>query len=104
MREQWKPMHIVAIVFAIVIGVVAAPVAVGAATGTIVNIVDGANAARVAKVDSSGRLYTMSWTKAAAPAQPFHVTGAVQNYYTVGGYYVVQPPTSATLAITRIGF
>jgi hypothetical protein len=55
-KEQWKPGHIVTLVGLLVAGVVLTPVAVGAATGQLVNIADGTDATHTAKVSSGGAL------------------------------------------------
>jgi len=57
MTERFRPRHIVAMVVAVSTAVVLMPVAVGAATGSLVNIVDPSNAANKAKVSNMGQLY-----------------------------------------------
>ena len=57
MQERFKPRHIVTIVVAVCAGAVLMPVAVGAATGSLVNITDPVTAANKAKVSNKGQLY-----------------------------------------------
>jgi len=57
MSEKLKPRHIVTIVVAVCTAAVLTPVAVGAATGSLVNITDPANAANKAKVSNKGQVY-----------------------------------------------
>jgi len=57
MQERFKPRHIVTIVVAVCVGAVLMPVAVGAATGSLVNITDPVTAANKAKVSNKGQLY-----------------------------------------------
>jgi hypothetical protein len=56
MKKRWQPRHTVLIAALGVLAFVLAPVAVDAATGQLVNIVDGTTSSNVAKVDSSGKL------------------------------------------------
>src|SRR3954451_14059330 len=91
---------------AVVLGVLAVAIAATgtsvAATGQLVNIADGTNAAQVAKVDSSGRLNVTGSVKPSAPTT-FHGQGYVSNYFTNGAQYIViSPPTGATLALTKL--
>ena len=81
-QRQWKPRHVIMMVALGVVAIVLAPVAVGAATGQIVNIADGTNAANVAKVNEVGRLLTstsgaVSVTNMPAAAEPFQQTISV---------------------------
>jgi len=52
----FQPRHVVTMVVAVCVAVVLAPVAVFAATGQLVNIADGSNAARLSKLNGSNEL------------------------------------------------
>jgi hypothetical protein len=80
-----------------------------AATGTLVNITDGTNAANVAKVDANGALKTATTStvpvRDGPPAKPFSTAGAVSNFYKNGStYQVITGATSATVAVTQLLF
>jgi hypothetical protein len=87
-----------------VLGLIALFVALGgtalAATGQLVNIADGTNAANLAKVDSLGALRTAPST-VPVPAKPFSAASSVPNAFTAYGV-VFSGATSATIAINRI--
>lgn len=57
MSERFRPRHVVTMVVAVSAALVLMPVAVGAATGSLVNIVDPSTAANKAKVTNKGQLY-----------------------------------------------
>ena len=57
MQDRFKPRHVVTIVVAVCAAAVLTPVAVGAATGSLVNITDPVTAANKAKVSNRGQLY-----------------------------------------------
>jgi hypothetical protein len=56
MRARFSTSQVTTMVVAVAAAVVLAPVAVIAATGTIVNVTDGVNANRIARVNSSSEL------------------------------------------------
>jgi hypothetical protein len=69
------------------------------ATGNAVNIVDGTNAAYLAKVSSSGELVTSGNARPLAPTKPFNFAAIS---FTDGGFTGQFAPTTATLALTGI--
>ncbi|MDQ1436474.1 MAG: hypothetical protein QOK43_103 [Acidimicrobiaceae bacterium] len=97
---SWKPRHVVALAALGAAAIIGAPVAVGAATGQLVNIADGTTSTQIAKVDRFGQLKTDG-----SPLRPFVVADrSVPNYYPNGVYQRVEGPTSATLALSHISF
>ena len=78
-----------------------------AAGASIVNIADPSTPANIAKVDSTGALKTSATgtvtSRPSTPATPFDFVTTVPNYYGNGNVYVVvQKPTTATVALSRI--
>ena len=102
MNGQWKPRHVITLAAVIAAAVALMPVAVGAATGSLVNIADPAVATQIAKVDPSGALRTAA--KALPPTTPFEGRGTVYNFYTSGAYYVLSQPSAASVVISRVAY
>jgi hypothetical protein len=100
LREQWLPISIGFLAL-----VVASTGTAVAATGTVVNIADGANAARVAHVDSSGRLMTnigsngIVFARPAPATTPFFEGVAAQPSPNANA---VTPTAVSNLAISTI--
>lgn len=70
---SFKPVHVVAIVASVALAAVLAPVAVNAATGTLVNIADPIVGSRTARVGNGRTLMVES--RAGAAQDSFQVTG-----------------------------
>src|SRR3954469_12434650 len=78
-----------------------------AATGQLVNIADGSNAARIAHVDSAGSLQTgVKGTVFTAPrgSATFDTFHRLTNFYTNGSVRPTLITTSATLGFTSFTF
>jgi hypothetical protein len=88
-----------------VLGLLALFVALGgtalAATGQLVNIADGTNAAYLAKVDSTGALKTTTTAPPTPPAKTFSAETLAYDAAAIQ-YNALFPATSATIAINRI--
>jgi hypothetical protein len=117
MSSSWKPRHVVAICISLAVGVIAGPVAVQAATGTIVNIADPTTASQVAKVDASGRLSTVSAVSGTVAvgsgtvsARPYTATTPlsgnkeIPGYHTTSSQTIVLGPTTSVVGLTHMTF
>jgi preprotein translocase subunit Sec61beta len=81
MRDQWKPRHVVAIAFAIVLVVALAPLGVAAATGNLVNIADPERASRMARVSTTGALRVSTGAEVVSVAGAVTATEARPSMY-----------------------
>lgn len=108
MRDRFTGRQITTIVVAIALTVVAFPVGVLAATGSLVNITDPTHPAYKARVSSvgaltvgdGGRSLTVDGTVVAQPAAPALPWSYANN--NASGYYVVAGPTSQTINVTSL--
>ncbi|MDQ1438724.1 MAG: hypothetical protein QOK43_2353 [Acidimicrobiaceae bacterium] len=92
-KDQWRPRHVIAVAGLLCAAVIAAPVAVGAATGQLVNIADGTTSTQIAKVDRFGQLKVDS-----SQLRPIAATAGLNS----GKYNMVLQPNSATVAVTDL--
>ena len=100
MRQRFQPRHIVAIVVAVCAAAILTPVAVGAATGTLVNIADPVDTTRVAKVTFNNGLQT----EARAAANPANLIRAYKTGLNTGRGVVASFPTPYVAAITHVTY
>ena len=97
---RFEPKHVVTMVVAVCAAVVLAPVGVMAATGSLVNVTDPVNAARKAKVGSSGALYVES--RAGAVDHSWRNVKQVGGVGTMRALYLEKAPYRA--AVTEATF
>jgi hypothetical protein len=106
-RRRFPKPTITGVIAVTALAVAASGTAV-AATGSLVNIADGTNAAQLAKVDATGALKTNTTGGVLAyptqPLRPMLISRPLNNFYNNGGVYIEQFRTSATVAITHISF
>ncbi|MDQ1446178.1 MAG: hypothetical protein QOI20_2642 [Acidimicrobiaceae bacterium] len=95
--REWKPRHVVALAACMAAAVIGAPVAVGAATGQLVNIADGTTSTQIAKVDRFGQLKVDP-----SATRPINVVTQVGTFYTIPDLYVLTAPSSATIALSHV--
>lgn len=98
---RFKPVHIVTIVVAVCAAAILTPVAVGAATGTLVNIVDPSMSSRQARVSSAGTLTVES--RAGSIANSFNMTGSRLGLGYINMVSVSAPTRVAVTELTLSG-
>lgn len=99
--RYFKPVHVVTMVLAVCAAAVLTPVAVSAATGTLVNIVDPGNASRQARVSSAGTLTVES--RAGSVAHSFTMNGSRLGLGYINLVSVNAPTRIAVTELTITG-